>query len=263
MKKKMKKVITVLTLVFILFMSCSKDDAATNEFDDNGNPVSNNRKPTGSSSNDLLSDKTFTSMVVEVVYVKNYEPTTTAINNFVSFLNERTFKPDGITVVKREIASPGKARYKIQDINSIEEANRTKYNSSNQIAVWTFFADGESDQNTDKGVVLGTAYRNTSFVIYEKTIQSLSGSPFQPSKSLLETTVINHEFGHILGLTNLGATPQSNHEDAEHAKHCVVKSCLMYWESETGSGISNMISGGSAPKLDAQCIADLRANGGK
>jgi hypothetical protein len=37
----------------------------------------------------------------------------------------------------------------------------------------------------------------------------------------------------------------------------------MYWSSETGGGISNMVSGGTAPKLDAQCIADLQANGGK
>jgi hypothetical protein len=37
----------------------------------------------------------------------------------------------------------------------------------------------------------------------------------------------------------------------------------MFWSSETGKGITNMVSGGTAPQLDAQCIADLRANGGK
>ena len=72
-----------------------------------------------------------------------------------------------------------------------------------------------------------------------------------------------HEFGHILGLTNLGSDLQSNHEDASHPKHCNVESCLMFWAAETGSGIGNMISNGSAPQLDAQCIADLQANGGK
>jgi hypothetical protein len=80
---------------------------------------------------------------------------------------------------------------------------------------------------------------------------------------LLETTVITHEFGHILGLTNLGTALQSKHEDAEHPKHCIEKTCLMYWSSEIGGGIGNMVSSGAAPQLDAQCIADLRANGGK
>jgi hypothetical protein len=41
-----------------------------------------------------------------------------------------------------------------------------------------------------------------------------------------------------------------------------VESCLMF-SAESGSGIADMVSGGSAPKLDAQCLADLKANGGK
>tara|TARA_R110000868_G_scaffold335496_1_gene596347 strand:- start:58 stop:834 length:777 start_codon:yes stop_codon:yes gene_type:complete len=258
----MKKRIAVLTLIFALTLSCSKQDS-TNDITVNGNLVSNNKKATGSSSYDLLAEDTFKSMVVEVVYVQGYEPSTAAINNFVTFLNERVNKSQGISIVKRAIASSGKATFTNEEIIAIEDANRTKYNTSNQIAVWAFFVDGESASNTSSGLVLGTAYRNTSFVIYEKTIQGLSDSPFKPSRSLLETTVMTHEFGHILGLTNLGAKLQSNHEDTDHAKHCNVESCLMYWSAESGSGITNMVSGGSAPKLDAQCLADLKANGGK
>jgi hypothetical protein len=255
----MKKIIPVLGLIFVLILSCSRQD---DEAGVNGNLVSN-KKATGSSSYDLLADDTFKSMVIEVVYVEGYEPSTAAINNLVSFLNERVNKSKGISVVKRAIASPGKATFTNQEIIAIEDANRTKYNTSDQIAVWAFFVDGESATNTSSAKVLGTAYRNTSFVIYEKTIQGLSSSPLQPARSLLETTVITHEFGHILGLTNLGAKLQSNHEDTEHSKHCNVESCLMYWSAESESGIGNMISGGTAPKLDAQCLADLKANGGK
>jgi hypothetical protein len=255
----MKKIIPVLGLIFVLILACSRQD---DEAGVNGNLVSN-KKTTGSSSHDLLADDTFKSMVIEVVYVEGYEPSTAAINNLVSFLNERVNKSKGISVVKRAIASPGKATFTNQEIIAIEDANRTKYNTSDQIAVWAFFADGESATNTSSAKVLGTAYRNTSFVIYEKTIQGLSSSPLQPARSLLEATVITHEFGHILGLTNLGAKLQSNHEDTEHSKHCNVESCLMYWSAESESGIANMISGGTAPKLDAQCLADLKANGGK
>ncbi|UQD57132.1 membrane metalloprotease [Flavobacterium sp. K5-23] len=258
----MKKIIAAFTIICLFIVSCSQEDSS-NGATVGGNLVSNNKKATGSSSYDLLSDDTFKSMVVEVVYVQGYEPSTAAINNFVSFLNERVNKSQGISILKRAIPSSGKATFTNEEIIAIEDANRTKYNTSNQIAVWVLFVDGESASNTSSGSVLGTAYRNTSFVIYEKTIQSLSDSPLKPSRSLVETTVITHEFGHILGLTNLGAKLQSNHEDGSHAKHCNVESCLMYWSAETGSGISNMVSGGSAPKLDAQCLADLKANGGK
>jgi hypothetical protein len=258
----MKKRIAVLTICFGLLLSCSKEDDLSNG-SGTGSSIANNKKATGSSANDLLSDNTFKSTVIEVVYVVGFEPTTTAINNLVAFLEARTYKPGGISVIKRAIASPGTAPYTNEEIAAIEDANRTKYNTVNQVAIWAFFADGQSTSDTNTSVILGTAYRNTSFVIYEKTVQGLSDSPFEPNRTLLETTVITHEFGHILGLTNLGTALQSNHEDAAHAKHCNVESCLMFWSSETGHGIANMVSGGSAPQLDAQCIADLRANGGK
>ena len=258
----MKKIFTLLTLGLLFsVVSCSNDDES--ETITNVVNTTANKQQTGSSSNDLLSDRKFKSIVIEVVYVTGFEPSSTAINNFVNFLTARTYKPNGINVIKRSIPSPGISPYTNEEIVSIEDTNRTKYNTSDQIAVWAFFADGKSSKDTNTSVILGTAYRNTSFVIYEQTIQGLSDSPFEPNRSLLETTVITHEFGHILGLTNFGTALQSNHEDAEHPKHCIEKTCLMYWSSETGGGISNMVSGGTAPQLDAQCIADLRANGGK
>ena len=258
----MKKVITLLLMgLFLSLGSCSKVDDATDSLV--AANVNNNKQQTGSSANDLLSDQKFKSMVIEVVYVNGFEPSVQSITNFVNFLTARSFKPGGISVIKRSIASPGSSPYTNEEIVGIEDANRTKFNTADQIAVWAFFADGKSSKDTDSSVILGTAYRNTSFVIYEQTVQGLSDSPFKPSRSLLETTVITHEFGHILGLTNLGTTLQSNHEDAAHPKHCIEKTCLMFWSAETGSGIGNMVSSGMAPQLDAQCIADLRANGGK
>ena len=84
-----------------------------------------------------------------------------------------------------------------------------------------------------------------------------------PLSACQEATVMEHEFGHILGLTNLGATLQSDHEDAANAKHCVVSNSLMYFSSEMQVGIGAMAAAGRVPQLDAQCIADLRANGGR
>jgi hypothetical protein len=258
---KMKNKIVLILIFCTLLFSCTKDVASDKTV--GGNLVSNNEKNTGSSSRDLLSNDKFKSMVLEVVYIQGSEPSSASILNLVAFLNDRTNKPDGIRVVKRVIPSSAKSTFTNQEIIDIEEANRTLYNSDTEIAVWAFFADGESANHTNQSVVLGTAYRNTSFVIYQKTIKKLSGSTFQPSRSLLETTVIVHEFGHLFGLTNLGAPLQSNHEDSEHEKHCNVENCLMYWSAETGAGIGNMISGGTVPKLDAACLADLKANGGK
>lgn len=246
-------------IIVLVLMSCSSDDSQNDPL----NNTQSNKLSVGASASDLLSDTTFSSLVVEVVYVEGFEPSQTAISNFVSFLENRTFKPNGITVQKRAISSPGLTPYTNQEIVAIEDSNRLLYNNDNQIAVWAFFADGSSANNTDSGVVLGTAYRNTSFVIYQETIQQLTSGTITNTTPILESTVITHEFGHILGLTNLGTPLQTNHEDLEHPKHCNIESCLMYWKAESGNGVMSMISGGSIPQLDAQCIADLQANGGK
>ena len=248
----MKKILAVIALSCLFLTSCSDSNSDTNS-------KSANQKGLGTSAHDLLSEDKFDSMIIEVVYVEGYEPSATAITNFKNFLTNRINKSGGITIEKRAIPSPGNASYSDAQIIAIENANRIFYNDGSQIAVWAFFADAKSSKDTDNSVILGTAYRNTSFVIYENTVKKLSGGLNKPSTTVLETTVMSHEFGHILGLTNAGTVMQSDHEDANHKRHCNVSSCLMYWEAESGTNLF----GGNIPQLDAQCIADLHANGGK
>lgn len=248
----MKKILAVIALSCLFLTSCSDSNSDTNS-------KSANQKGLGTSAHDLLSEDKFDSMIIEVVYVEGYEPSAIAITNFKNFLTSRINKSGGITIEKRAIPSPGNASYSDAQIIAIENANRIFYNDGSQIAVWAFFADAKSSKDTDTSVILGTAYRNTSFVIYENTVKKLSGGLNKPSTTVLETTVMSHEFGHILGLTNAGTVMQSDHEDANHKRHCNVSSCLMYWEAESGTNLF----GGNIPQLDAQCIADLQANGGK
>lgn len=255
----MKHKIFAFILFSMVLSACSRIEPIGDSDNQTANKILN-RQSTGESANDILSDNNYKSMVIELVYVDGYEPTQTTINNFVSFLDERTYKPNGITVEKRSISTPGQDVYTIEDIAQIERDQREKYNSNNQIAVWAFFVDGMSDKDSETDVILGTAYWNTSFVIFQKTVIDLSNSPIEPSRETLETTVITHEIGHILGLTNLGSPMQTDHEDEEHDKHCDVASCLMYWTAESGTGISNM---NVIPQLDPQCLADLKANGGR
>ncbi|MFT7442913.1 MAG: hypothetical protein ACI9Q3_001290 [Maribacter sp.] len=260
----MKYIILKVVLVCILLISCTSETVDTIDAGNNGNTnVSTNRQPTGSSANDLLSADSFKKMIVEVAYIDGFKPSTTAKNNFKNFINNTTFKPEGVEFIEKQIPSKGKSVYTLDELVAIEKEFRTQYNTSTTIAVWVLFINGKSSKDNNQGSILGSAYWNTSFVIYEETIHGLSDSAFEPERSLLESSVIHHEFGHILGLTNLGSDLQSDHEDAAHPKHCIKEDCLMYWAAESSQGISNMISGGKVPKLDAQCLADLKANGGK
>ncbi|MFD1015543.1 membrane metalloprotease [Winogradskyella rapida] len=254
--------ILAISVLLLLITGCATENTLIDGQADDVN-VSLNRQNVGTSAHDFLSDDTYTSLLIEMVYVEGFEPQQSSISNLITFINNRTYKPDGVTIEKRSIASPGLETYSIQDIADIEMAERTRYNTEDQMTLWVYFSDGQASSNSQTNVVLGTAYWNSSFVIFEDSIQSVSNGPFDPDRELLETTVITHEFGHLLGLTNLGTPMETEHEDEAHPKHCNNENCLMYWSSESSAGLENMINMSAAPELDNACLNDLLAQGGK
>ena len=173
---------------------------------------------------------------------------------------ERLHKPEGITVSKTAIPSPGLAPYSVADIQEVESNFRKQFNHYKALAVFVLVTYGDYSDNEN---VLRVAYRNTSVALFGSKIDHYSGSVGQSSQSLLEATAMNHEFGHIFGLVSVGSPLQSDHQGASHGKHCDVESCLMYWTAETGDVVSNLVGLNKAPSLDSQCITDLRAMGGK
>lgn len=255
---------TAVVILFgiLLFSACKSDDEQTVAED----PKAENRKQLGLSAEDLLSDDFYTSITIELAYPVTYRPTETTIANFRAFLEERLHKPEGIRFVETIIQAPTGAPFTLNDIKEIEDENREYYTTGTDIAVYVFFSNGASSNDSDTTVTLGTAYQNTSIVIYEKTIKSLANGNQNIDLSNLESSTWQHEFGHILGLVNIQSDDiHTTHEDPGHLKHCMVESCLMYFESSNGLLITNILdrNNGGIPTFDPLCIADLQAKGGK
>ncbi|MBL4662307.1 MAG: membrane metalloprotease [Flavobacteriaceae bacterium] len=258
----------ILLLFFVLMTisSCKKDDDQDVTVDD---PKAENRKELGASSEDILSNDFYKSLTVELVYSEIYKPTQESIDNLRTFITDRVNKPSGINFVERQIAEQPNDPFTIQEIRDIEDRVRTKYTEGDDLAIYVFFSNGSSTNDTQTTVTLGTAYRNTSIVIYERTLQVITED--DPTVlPLLESASLNHEFGHILGLTNiLNDDIHDEHEDLAHAKHCFVEDCLMYFDatnvtrSSMTKIINNLTRRMEVPALDPLCIADLQAKGGK
>ncbi|MEM1257311.1 MAG: hypothetical protein AAGC45_01290 [Bacteroidota bacterium] len=294
----MKKIFSFYLFFLFFLVACSSGDGddAPDPSDDDGQASvdkSQNLLATGASANDLLSNANFDRILVEIAYVTGFRPTPQTMDNFMQYLQERTFKQN-IEVEFLELDSPEEETLTLQEIADLEGENRTAYNEGTTLAVYIYFADAPSDgDDEDEGLVtLGAVYRNTSMVIFERTIRTLAGRSLIITNTDVETATLNHEFGHLFGLVDLGSVPVNDHEDPEAPNHCVVDGCLMQAQltfgspaarilvssadkdlvsacSLSGQSIMNMLESNAArnvavvPLLDAECILDLQNNGGR
>jgi len=250
----MKTKLFIAVVLFLGSTACKKETTFTN------NPGANDlhNKPVGFSASQLLNAGTYKSLKVEVQYMSGYAPDAAALNHLQNVLNTYLNKPSGITIVTKEIPASSSTTLSIDPVMEIEEKNRTVFTTGDQLGVYFLYTNGNYTDNN----VLGVAYRNTSMVLFGKKIHDNSGAIGQASRTKLEATVLEHEFGHILGLVDLGSAMQTPHKDAAQGNHCSNTSCLMYYASETTDILGFLITG-NIPSLDANCAADLHANGGK
>ncbi len=212
-------------------------------------------KTLGTSAHDLLSASNYSSLQIEINYMPGYPPDAASLTSVQSFLNTYINKPNGIQITQKQIAASGKASLSLNEVVAIEKTNRTVFTQNGVMAVHILITDGAyTNANTS-----ATSYWNTSYCLFGKTINNNSGGVGQVTRARLITTLLQHEFGHLLGLVGQGTPMQINHRDAANGAHCNITNCLMNYSVET----SNIIAGTAIPLLDANCVSDLKANGGK
>lgn len=258
----------ILNAIFIPF-SCSDDTDIPG--DDSGRiDRSANLLSAGASGADILANDDYDAIQIEIAYVEGFRPTDKALDNLSQYLDQRTFKED-IRFIFRPLASPDEEDLTLQEIASLETENRTTYNDGRTLSIYIYFADAPSvnDDDSEGLVTLGAVYRNTSMIIHESTIRDLASKSVLVTVAEVESTALIHEFGHLFGLVDLGTPEVNPHEDPEASNHCVVEGCLMRAELEFGSGIMSVMEKRAAkgltelPALDAECIRDLQAIGGR
>lgn len=243
----MKKIIVLIVVVLLSVSACRKGSLRTEE----------KIKP-----ENFLSSKKYEKLIIEIVYEKGYALNSETKNHLQNFLSARLNKPKGIIFVEREIPVQGKSSMTESDIANLEKQFRANFSRGNILSVFIFSGGADYAGNSGSSKILGLVYRSTSVALFEKTIQAYSGGLAQPPRSILEATVIEHEFGHLMGLVDNGTNMVDYHRDVETGHHCDKKNCLMYYAAETSDIVSNLL-GGEVPALENYCIRDLQSNGGK
>lgn len=298
---KFKSFLAACILVFTI--SCSKNSSDSDNSDTSVNK-SANLLATGDSARDILSNDIFDTLVIEIAYVTGFKPTESAITQFTDYLKEHTFKEE-IELVYTELSSPSEDELTLQEIADLETKNRTVFNTGSSLSIYIYFSDApaEGDDLEDGLVTLGSVYRNTSMIIHEVTVRELATLSSSINEADVETTTLNHEFGHLFGLVDLGTDMVNDHQSESENEdgqlvgdnHCNQIGCLMRAELQFGSstgkslqansiaeyedGIKsgcvlsgttvlnllqqNTAKGENTVDLDAECLLDIRANGGR
>lgn len=277
-----------MLLCSCLFFACSKKSDDSHSLVDK----TANLLTTGQSANDILSNDKFRNIKLEIAYVAGFRPTPSAMTLLTNYIKKHTFK-ENIELVYNELPSPDKQTVTIQEVADLEAKNRTIYNDGETLAIYIYFVDAlfDADNESEDTAVLGSVYRNTSMVIYETTVRRIADRNIIRD-AVVETATINHEFGHLLGLVNLGTTAVNDHEDVEFKNHCNISGCLMGAElrftrigkssrllpkneelkascSLNGKSVLRMLKNSTVKgfvnsvPLDAECIIDLNSNGGR
>lgn len=233
----------MFVLLFAGFNSCRKDDVSK----------SYEYKNLGTSARDLLSDSNYTSLDIEISFSPGFEPNDSVLNLFRAFLQTYLKKPGGINFFPKLISGAVPEKLSVANMVALEKSQRTRFSHGQTLAVH-FMIPASGSDGAD---VLGTSYWNTSTCIFGKTVEKYSGNTGQVSRTLLLIHLFQHEMGHLLGLVDQGSPMVKPHKDAARGSHCDNKLCLMNYLIET------TIQGTGIPRMDTNCISDLKNNGGK
>ena len=254
----MKRSIYFFLILSLISLHCKKDNEPHSRYSDYyQNPYSHNRDP-GTSANDFLSGTNFKSLKIEIQYMAGLEPDPLAIDMFIDLLKERLDKPLGIFVELKQIDPTLKTIFTTEDISNIESQNRTVFSNGDQLGAYILIVNGAYYN----GGILALAYKNTSVCLFGEPLKYFSVGITDNTKAKILAMLFEHEFGHLLGLVDMGTFMQVDHLDAKNGNHCNNSACLMHhtYEANTREFIRRFVD---IPSFDANCLADMQANGGK
>ncbi len=247
----------------VIFSGCYQDvtDLQNGDDDpDNGDipaEFSHTNSP-GDSNEDFVTNQVFNNLVIEVHYMPGMEPDEETLDNLLDFLEQHLDKNDITILEPQQINSLNQNSYTINDLQDLEEEHREVYSDESTLAAYILIVDGNyfGEQFQDPTRLSISTY-NTSVTLFGGTIDRISGPlSFEPSKTLVETNSINHQFGHLMGLVDLTTEMVDEHLDSPNGQHCTNQQCLMHFRVNSTEFFNNQFID-EISVLDDFCVADL------
>ncbi len=177
---------------------------------------------------ELLQGSPYSHLVVEVDYTPGDNLTSSALNLMQARLATYTAK-ESIRFVFDVIGVNG-TMFSELDLLELERAHRDEATGGDTFTLYILSISGELSNGG--GTSLGAAYTASSLAIFKDVIRIATIGP-GPSISEVESSVLVHEVGHLMGLVNLVYTSELDYEDVTHPFHSSNSTDVMYWAIES------------------------------
>ena len=198
---------------------------------------------------EILQDNKYSNLHIEINYVSGYEPSYEALDLLRQRINEVTDK-NSVTISQDSFGSTDTS-YSVEEILDIESSQRKKFKNGDEFVIHILYLNGEFEDNEN---TLGLAYKGSSFAIFQEKIEDAAFLFI--SAEDIEKAVLVHEYGHLLGLVNMGYTSPHDHEDQDHPHHSNNEESVMYWAVES-QDFYNQLDGEPPNNFDSYDLDDL------
>lgn len=175
----------------------------------------------------ILQDDPFSELVVEVDWAEGQAPSQAALTVLVERLETYTLK-ERVEVVQEQIVVNGTS-FTPQDLFDVERAHRDFHPGGATFSLYFLYVDGELAES-DRA--LGATYAGSSVGVFKDVIRRAARSGSGLTVDDVESSVLIHELGHLLGLVNLVYDSELDYEDPDRPFHSTNQSDVMYWAIE-------------------------------
>lgn len=225
----------------------------------------------GDGAHELVDPRVHAKLVVELDYPAGAAPNAEAKSTLRSTLAEITGRDVSKVefVESADIPADRAKKYSLSEIRQLEAEHRDRRSGGDTAVLYIMYVAGGYTEDAGDSRVLGIAYGGTSLAIFKGNIQDATrsrviGGITVPTveERCIERAVLNHEFGHVAGLVNLGTPMVRPHEDAEHPKHSSNQDSVMYYAVENTVDLFALFTGGCSDipyQFDGDDKADLAA----
>lgn len=192
-------------------------------------------------------------LVIEIDHTEGFAPYGNTMTRLPPGLEDILDKPDGVEIMIDEVLEPrgDDHVWERSDLFDLAASTNDLSVPEGTAKIHVLLLDGQDENDSDSGVILGLAWDHLQIAIYKQTLEEGCETVHPIEQRLCEAaelSVLTHEVGHTLGLVNNGLPMVMDHEDPDHSKHEVMEDCVMYWAYERGAGIDRIrqrIMGGS------------------